>query len=217
LAGGRDLAKASAPAYTPAACQPPGAEEEEMPSLHVQPWLTTATPFAGLVAGALLLFFGRRLFWLFVAVVGFMAGWYFAASLWHNHSSAESQMLLALVGGLIGLVLALVVQKLAVAIAGFFVGFQVVASLLGWHPAALHATQLLVLVAAGVVAAILALMLFDFALILLSAVAGAGLIVDNVHLHLSADARLLALVLLAVVGAAVQAHLLRRYPMRRRV
>jgi hypothetical protein len=187
-----------------------------MPILHAQPWLTTATPVAGLVAGLLLLFFGRRLFWLFVAVVGFMAGWYFAAGMGHHHSPAESQTLLALVAGLIGLVLALVAQKLAVAIAGFFVGFNLVANLLAWHPAALHPGQLLILVAAGVVAAILALMLFDFALILLSAVAGASLIVDNVPLHLGPDARLLTLVLLAVFGAAVQAQLLRRYPVRRR-
>lgn len=188
-----------------------------MPILHVQSWLTTATPFACLVAGLVLLFFGRRLFWLFVAVVGFMAGWYFAAQLWHHHSSPESQVVVALVCGLIGLVLALVAQKLAVAMAGFYVGFHVVANLLAWNPGALHPGQLLVLVVAGVIAAILALMLFDIALILLSAIAGAGLIVDNVPLHLGADARLVALVLLAVFGAAVQAHLLRRYPVRRRV
>jgi hypothetical protein len=188
-----------------------------MQILHAYPWLNTATPFAGLLAGLLLLFFGRRLFWLFVAVVGFMAGWYLAAGSWHSHSSPEGHIILALVAGLIGLVLALVAQKLAVALAGFFVGFHVVANLLAWHAEALRPGQLLVLVAAGVVAAILALMLFDFALILLSAIAGAGLIVDNVHLHLGADARLVALVLLAVFGAAVQAHLLRRYPMRRRV
>ena len=187
-----------------------------MPTLHLHPWLSTATPFAGLVAGVLLLFFGRRLFWLFVAVIGFMAGWYFAAGSWY-HATPEGRIIVALACGLIGLVLALVLQKVAVALAGFFVGFHVAANLLGWHASVPHAGQLLVLVAAGVVAAVLALMLFDFALILLSAIAGGQLILDNVPLHLGADARILALVLLVVVGAAVQAHLLRRYPARRRV
>jgi len=66
------------------------------------------------------------------------------------------------------------------------------------------------------VAAFVALALFDLALILYSAIAGAGLIVEHVHLQLGRDGRLVALVVLAAVGAAVQAHLLRRYPVRRR-
>jgi hypothetical protein len=66
-----------------------------------------------------------------------------------------------------------------------------------------------------VVAAILAVMLFDFALIVYSAIAGAGLIIDHVHLRLSHDLRLLALVLLAVAGAAFQARMLDRFKVRR--
>jgi hypothetical protein len=184
-----------------------------MPHIHV-PYLTTATPLVGLLAGILLLLFGRRLFWLFVGVIGFMAGWTFAMGSW-AHASPETRIVVALLAGLIGVVLALIAQRIAVALAGFFVGFHVVASLLGWNAAAPHEGQLLILVVAGVIAAILALMVFDFALILLSAIAGAELIVQNAPFHLSADGRMLALVLLAVVGAAVQAQLLRRYPMRR--
>lgn len=187
-----------------------------MPQIHL-PWLTSATPLVAVVAGVVLLLFGRRLFWLFVAVIGFLAGWYFAMGSWY-HSPPEGRILVAILAGLIGLVLALVAQKIAVALAGFFVGFHAVANLLGWHAPGAHPGELLVLVAAGVVAAVLALMLFDFALILLSSIAGAELIIDNQHLvRLATDARMLALVVLVVIGAAVQAHLLRRYPVRRRV
>ncbi len=181
---------------------------------EVFPWAGTATPIAALLAGVALLLFGRRLFWLFVAVIGFMAGWYLAMGS-ERHPGTGAGLVIALVAGLIGLVLALVVQKVAVALAGFFVGAYLVAGALGWHLPPLRPGQQLVLLLAGVVAAVLALALFDLALILYSAVAGAGLVLENVHLHLAGNAHLVALVVLAAVGAAFQAHWLRRYKGRR--
>jgi hypothetical protein len=179
-----------------------------------QAWPGAATPVVTLLAGIALLLFGRRLFWLFVGVIGFMAGWYLALGGW-RHAPAGGRLLLALVAGLIGVVLALVVQKAAVALAGFFVGAYLLAGLLGWDLAALRPGQQLALLLAGVVAAVLALMLFDLALILYSAVAGAGLILDSIHPRFSGGARLLLLVLLAAAGAAVQAHWLERVKVRR--
>jgi hypothetical protein len=169
------------------------------------PWTVTATPIVALVVGVVLLLFGRRLFWVFVGVIGFMAGWHLALGSWRQ-SPAGGRLLLALLAGLVGVVLALLVQKLAVALAGFFVGAYLLAALLGWRFEVLSPGQQLVLLVAGVVAAVVALLLFDFALILYSAIAGASLIVDNVHLRLGSSARLLLLVVLAAVGAAVQAR-----------
>ena len=57
---------------------------------HLVPWTATATPIAALLAGVVLLLFGRRLFWLFVAVVGFMAGWYLALGSWRASPSFTS-------------------------------------------------------------------------------------------------------------------------------
>ena len=51
---------------------------------HMVPWAATATPIAALLAGVVLLLFGRRLFWVFVAVIGFMAGWYLALGSWRQ-------------------------------------------------------------------------------------------------------------------------------------
>jgi hypothetical protein len=181
---------------------------------HVFPWLSTATPLAAVVVGLVLLLFGRRLFWLFVGVVGFMAGWYFALGNWH-HAPAGGQLVVAIVAGLIGIVLALMLQKVAVAVAGFVVGWSFVASLLGWQMTMLRPGQLLVLAVAGVVAAVLALVVFDFALILYSSLAGASLIVDHVQLHLGSSARLVLLVVLVVVGIAVQSRWLDRGRVRR--
>jgi hypothetical protein len=180
---------------------------------EVFPW-ATATPIAALLAGVALLLFGRRLFWLFVGVIGFMAGWYLAMG-GERHGATAGGLVVALIAGLIGLVLALVVQKLAVAVAGFFVGAYLLAALLGWSLPPLRPGQQLVLLLAGVVAAVLALALFDLALILYSAIAGAGLILENVHLRLGGSARLLAFVVLAAVGAAFQARWLQSVRVRR--
>ena len=179
-----------------------------------EPWTATATPIAALLVGIVLLLFGRRLFWLFVGVIGFMAGWYFVLGRGH-HEPAAGGLLVAVLAGLIGLVLALVVQKVAVALAGFFVGAYLVANLLGWPLPPLRPTEQLVLLLAGVVAAFLALALFDLALILFSAIAGAGMIVDNVHLRVGGNVRLVLLVVLAAVGAAFQARWLQRVRVRR--
>jgi Domain of unknown function (DUF4203) len=177
-------------------------------------WTGTLTPVVALVVGCLLLFFGRRLFWLFVGVIGFMAGWYLALGGWH-HPPAGGMLLLALCAGLLGVLLAIFLQKVAVAIAGFFLGAFLLANLLGWPLPPLRLSEQLVLLVAGVVAAILALALFDLALILYSAIAGAGLIVNHVHLGLGGDARLLLLIVLAAVGAAVQARWLHGHRVRR--
>jgi hypothetical protein len=107
------------------------------------------------------------------------------------------------------------VQKVAVALAGFFVGAYLVANLLGWQLPPLRPTEQLVLLLAGIVAAFLALALFDLALILFSAIAGAGMILDNVHLRVGGNVRLLLLVVLAAVGAAFQARWLERVRVRR--
>jgi hypothetical protein len=116
------------------------------------------------------------------------------------------RLFLACAAGLFGMLLAIFVQRLAVGLAGFVVGAWFAAGLLGLDLAHAMATRpgpaLLVLLA-GILAAVLAVRLFDFALIALSALAGAGLIADAAHL--TGPPRPFFLVLLAVAGIAVQA------------
>src|SRR5262249_36985651 len=116
------------------------------------------------------------------------------------------RLFLALAAGLFGVLLAIFVQRVAVGLAGFLVGAWLAAGLLGLDPAhapALPGPALVVVLGAGVRAAFLALRLFDFALIALSALAGAGLIVDAAHL--AGPVRPVLLVLLAIAGIAIQA------------
>ena len=74
-------------------------------------------------------------------------------------------------------------------------------------------TGWIVYLIAGVVGLVLMLVLFDWALILLSSLAGANLIVTGVsaRVHLPQETWFLALIALALVGVVVQAGLSRRW------
>ena len=164
----------------------------------------------GLIEGVLLLLLGRRLFWLFVAIIGFVVVYdYFL----HALPSVEPtvRIVVAAVAGLVGALLAILVQKLAAAVAGFLVGVYVTAGWLGISTAHLSGPHALELLVAGVIGALLALFLFDPALVALSSLAGASLIVDA--LHLVGQTRMLVWAVLLVVGIVVQ---MRLAPSRRR-
>src|SRR6266496_2774591 len=75
----------------------------------------------GALIGAVTLLFGRKLFWLCVAAVGFAAGVEIAPHLVHEPSPLLA-LAVALVLGLIGALLALFLQKVAIAVLGFLAG-----------------------------------------------------------------------------------------------
>lgn len=154
------------------------------------------------VSGVALLVFGWRLFWLFVGVVGFVAGLQAAQSVF-GPQPFWVLWTAGLVFGIIGAVLALFFQKLAVGVGGFVAGSIVALHLtlmMGYHPGALVA-----LIGGGVGAVVLYL-LFDWALIVLSSVAGAAVIVEALGRH-APYAPALSAVLVAV-GIIFQSGLL---------
>ena len=159
------------------------------------------TPILALIAGLLLLIAGRRLFWLFVGLVGF-----FTVYRWFAPDPAapapSGRWPVAILAGLLGIVLAIFLQRLAVAVAGFFVGGWFIAGILGVHLASARGGELLLVVFGAVIAAVLAIWLFDLALVILSSAAGADLIVQAIHPR-PGPGRLLV-VILAAVGIAVQ-------------
>jgi small-conductance mechanosensitive channel len=150
------------------------------------------TPLLALLAGLVLLVAGRRLFWLFVGLVGFIT----------VYRWLEPRWLLALLAGLLGIVLAIFLQRVAIAAAGFFAGGWFAVQLFGFHMANPRGSDLLIFVVAGVIAAILSLALFDLALVILSSLAGADLIVGALHPRPGVAKPLL--LVLAAVGIAVQ-------------
>jgi hypothetical protein len=156
-----------------------------------------------ILAGILLLFVGRRLFWLFVGLLGFVAGITFATQYFSNQPS-WMLLAIALICGLVGILLAVFLQKLAIAIGGFLAGglfLQSFVQALGWNIA-----PLIPFIAGGILGAILLLAVFDWALIFLSSITGAILISRALPLQSPLD--LITFVVLLVIGIFVQARYL---------
>jgi hypothetical protein len=159
--------------------------------------------FLVIILGLIMLVFGRKLFWLFVAVVGFLVGMEFVDLLLVNQS-IWIKLAGGLGAGLIGALLAIFVQRVAFVLAGFFAGAYF--ALLLAHPLGVASASLLLAVACGVVGAIVAALLMDWAIIVLSCLVGAGAIVSRLGLR-DANSAIVFLVLV-IIGILVQAKLL---------
>ena len=164
--------------------------------------LDTPSGILGLVAGVLLLVAGRRLFWLFVGLVGFFVGLRLAPAALSGQPE-QVQWLVAALFGLAGIFLAIVLQRAAVAVAGFLVGGFFAADLFGLDLSQPGLTEVLAFVIGGILAAVLSLWLFEGALIVLSSLVGAGLIVDTLDVAPGTDN--LLLLGLTAFGVAMQA------------
>lgn len=157
--------------------------------------------------GAALLLLGRKLYWFFVGVVGFVTGLTLAA----RWLEGRSELLILLVGlalGGLGALLALALQRIAIAAAGFFAGGYIAVALLGMIAAEAPRGSFLPFVLGGVVGVILVTLLFDWALIFLSSLTGAAMIVQGLEVSRLLGALLFAGLLMA--GLAAQASLMRR-------
>jgi hypothetical protein len=129
------------------------------------------------VFGIILLTMGRKLFWLFVAGAGFVAAIFLARH--YVHVEAEWLVVVIAVGaGILGALLAVFLQRLAIGVAGFLVaGYGAVAlvQLAGVDPGRL---AWLPFVIGGVIGAFLMAVLFDWALVALSSLSGAALVAE---------------------------------------
>jgi uncharacterized membrane protein YsdA (DUF1294 family) len=163
--------------------------------------------WAPVLVGLLLLVLGRRLYWVFVGAVGFAAGLTLATQLTHRAPDATA-LVIALLAGLVGVLLAIFLTRLAIALAGFAAGAWVTAFLWNWLSPTVATTPWLPAVVGGVLGALLASTLFDWVLIVVSAVAGAVLVAQYLPIEKAGQGVVVAV--LAAIGIAVQAGLLRR-------
>lgn len=159
------------------------------------------------LVGVLLLVLGRRLYWLFVAGVGFLYGLKLAPRLMPDQSEAVI-VVAALALALAGALLAVVATRVVLAMIGFAVVGGMAALLLGNLGIDGGMVALGVCLIAGLIGAVLMLVLFDWTLIVLSSLAGASLIVMG--LDISPVAGTALVLALAAAGALIQAGLRRR-------
>ena len=169
--------------------------------------MNSSVPIISALIGVIILLFGRKLFWLCVAAVGFAAGVEFAPHFVHEPSTLL-MLTFAIVLGFIGALLALFLQKIAIAIAGFLAGGKLALAMAAAF--LVHSAQYywITFLIGGIVGAILILVLLDWALIALSSVVGAYLILSAISLPPSGTSILF--IALVAIGVIVQVTSMRR-------
>ena len=130
-----------------------------------------------ILIGLILLLAGRRLFWLFVACVGFASGFHYAQQIWAIHSPILV-LILAIAVGAAGAIIAILFQKAAIVIAGFAAGGYIVLTLFDQFAGLPSPMVWLPYIIGGVIGAIVLFLVFDWALIFLSTLTGATVIVQ---------------------------------------
>lgn len=153
------------------------------------------------LAGLAVLFFGRRLFWLFVGCVGFIAGFEIASDVFQEQPEWLI-LLIALGVGLLGALASVFLQRVFMVVAGFFAGGYCLSTLAMALQVKGEVFLWLAFGAGGLLGAILTAALLDPALIILSSLVGATAVSQNVPLDSPAKAPLFFLSL--VLGIAVQ-------------
>src|ERR1044071_9792635 len=170
------------------------------PSMH------SSVTIVGVIIGVVILFFGRKLFWLCVAAVGFAVGVEIAPQLVHEPSSLLA-LVIAIVFGVLGALLALFLQKIAIAVLGFLAGGKLACAIAAAFFVQYAQYSTVIFIVGGVIGAILLLFLFDWALIVVSSLIGAHLIQSTIVLPPSGST--IVFIGLVILGILVQATSLR--------
>ena len=160
-----------------------------------------------MLVGLALLTMGRQLFWVFVGSAGFIFGSTLASQFFMGQP-AFVIVGLGLAGGLVGIGLALFAQHFVVGVAGFVMGSYVLTYLLSTFGVVGPGWTWLTAIGGGIIGAVMVVAFFDFALIALSSLAGAELIIQTSNLERLTT--LLLFVLLVAIGAAIQTSTLKK-------
>lgn len=162
-------------------------------------------PMVNIFVGLILLALGRKLFWLFVGCIGFVAG-YASVQQFGGGQSELVVILISLFSGLVGALLAVFFQGVAIALAGFVAGgytSMIVTALIG-----LERGAWVIYVVGGILGAAMLFLIFDWALILISSLSGTSLIVQTVEF--GQDMEALLFIVLVIIGIIFQTVLFRQ-------
>lgn len=156
------------------------------------------------ILGVTLLTLGRKLFWLFVGCVGFVIGFQMATQ-YFMMQPFWVVWGVALFCGVIGSLLGLFFQNMAILFGGFAAGATITTYFI--TVTGLTAFPLLNIIG-GIIGAIVLYALFDWALIALSSMVGATLIMQSLNVHFQAEIIIYAALL--ALGILFQAFLWRK-------
>ena len=158
-----------------------------------------------IVLGCTVLLAGRNIFWLFIAVIGFLLGTELA-HVWLAAQPVWLALVAGIVTGLAGAVLAVLYQRVAFALAGFYAAVFLVIMYTG--KLGLSSMPAITPYVVGLFGALLAALLTDWTIIVLSALAGAAAVVSVLVLQPSVEA--VSFLALALIGVLVQRSMLAR-------
>jgi len=174
----------------------------------LRPYIDEKVPMAilNILLGAGLLFFGRKVFWLFVAGAGFVAGLSLANSILQVPETVG--VIISLGIGLLAALLAVFMQQFAISLAGFLVGGYIVLQILPLLNLDMNIGTWLVFIIGGIIGVILVNAILDWALIILSSLAGASLVSEA--LDLRDGIAFVVFIILIAIGVTYQARELRK-------
>jgi hypothetical protein len=156
------------------------------------------------IAGGLLLGAGKKLYWFFVGICGAIAGLLVSELIFHPEGWWE-RVLVAIGFGAAFAILALVLQRMMVSIAGFIAGGYIMVSLSETLQLSIANLNWVIFILGGIVGVLLVQVLFDLALVLISSFAGATLIQHAIGLEgVKGTILLLILVLIGIIIQSVQ-------------
>ena len=155
--------------------------------------------------GVAILTLGRKLFWLATAVAGFILGLGFTTQFFTQFPDWVV-LIIAIGVGIVAAFLAVVVQKVAVGLVGLILGGYTLTALVGIFGLNLGEWGWIVFIIGAIIGVILALSLLEVALIILSALAGAVLIVQAFNFTPLISG--IIFVVLLAIGITIQAKML---------
>jgi hypothetical protein len=156
-----------------------------------------------ILIGIIFLIVGQRIFWLFIASLGFLFGVEFASTFFAGQVYWKT-LLISVICGLLGLVCSLFLQELGIIVTGFIAGGYIFLSLwnlLGWR---INEWGWLLFFLSGIIVSSLLLIFFNPVLIVLSSGIGAMIIIQA--LPTTPAMKILLFLLLFAFGVFVQSN-----------
>lgn len=150
-----------------------------------------------LIAGLLLLFFGKRLFWLAGGLVAFLFGY----QLFGNLFGVGWSLFIGLILGIIFAWLAIKFIKMAVYILAFLGGAIALPFLVG--KLGFDLSWLVLILIGGAIGLILVAVAFDWGLIFITAWAGASAIIFGIRQWISLDGTIGMLIFLVIMAVGI--------------
>lgn len=152
------------------------------------------------ILGTVLLLAGCEIFWLFLGIAGFIAGFKIAQA-YFPATTPMTAFIIAGGGGILGILITLFFQTVAISLAGFMAGAYIVAALCGplncnvfW--------QGIFIIFGGTIGAGMMAVYFEWALVWISSLAGAALIVQVIPTNIFIKAVIFCV--LAAIGIIAQ-------------